>query len=214
MFEDTSASEQAAPRCVCIPTPLSGRSWHVDRPPPFAFVTPDQQVQAFGKSLAPKHAHPHPFNLRVDDIPGAKPKEHCFATSPRLTNPLEPQYQLPNSGYVQPGPPVQRFIRNAIDNSDIPGAQVVYLRSSASCCEHQIIVLLVICTARMGNNTVCHKPHIAQLRAVCCTKCNSRNFTMCCRQLQGANPGVTCIISVWTALTWRALLLAGSLTGK
>lgn len=110
---------------------LSVCRWHVDRPPPFAFVTADQQVQPFGRSLAPKHAHSHPFNLRVDDIPGAKPKQHCFGTSPRLTNPLEPRYQLPHSDYVQPAPPVPRFIRNAHDNSDIPGAQVSYLSSSA-----------------------------------------------------------------------------------
>ncbi|KAL3152600.1 hypothetical protein ABBQ32_001618 [Trebouxia sp. C0010 RCD-2024] len=105
-------------------------SLHVERPPPFAYVTPDQQVQPFGTFLAPKQAHPYPFNLRVDDIPGAKPREHCFATPPRLTNPLEPQYQLPHSEHLQPAPPVPRFIRNAMDNSDILGAQAAHRDTS------------------------------------------------------------------------------------
>ena len=124
-------------------------SWHVERPPPFAFVTADQQVQPFGKTLAPKQAHPHPFNLRVDDIPGAKPKEHCFATSPRLTNPLEPCYQLPHADHAQPAPPVPRFIRNAMDNSDIPGAQVEKTSASTSItifCRPQPFKAVEICS--------------------------------------------------------------------
>lgn len=96
----------------------------MESPPPFAFVTPDQQVQPFGKSLGAKKGHARPFNLRVDDIPGAAPRTHCFATAPRLTDPLEPCYQLPHSQHIQPALPAQKFIRNAIDNSDIPGAQV------------------------------------------------------------------------------------------
>lgn len=128
----------------------------MDRPPPFAFVTPDQQVQPFGKSLAPKHAHPHSFNLRVDDIAGAKPKEHCFATSPRLTNPLEPRYLLPHSNYVQPGPPVQRFTRNAIDVSDIPGAQVACLNTMVHCCEQEYHLQFQLCTAKIEESSVCH----------------------------------------------------------
>ncbi|KAL0044154.1 hypothetical protein WJX82_001346 [Trebouxia sp. C0006] len=98
-------------------------SWHVERPPPFAFVTPDQQIKPFGRSLGPKHAHLHPSNLRVDDIPGSRPTQHCFTTPPRLTNPLEPHYPLPHHNHPQPAAPVLKFIKDPLDNSDIPGAQ-------------------------------------------------------------------------------------------
>lgn len=111
---------------VCVPkTTLwcTICSWHADSPPPFAFVTADQQIKPFGKTLGPRHAHTH-STLRVDDIPGSRPKQHCFATSPRLTNPLEPHYTLPHHNHPQPAAPVLKFIKNPLDNSDIPGAQV------------------------------------------------------------------------------------------
>ncbi|KAA6428858.1 MAG: hypothetical protein FRX49_00968 [Trebouxia sp. A1-2] len=98
-------------------------SWHVESPPPFAFVTPDQQIKPFGRTLGPKHAHLHPSNLRVDDIPGSRPKHHCFTTPPRLTNPLEPDYPLPHHNHPQPAAHVPKFIKDSLDNSDIPGTQ-------------------------------------------------------------------------------------------
>ncbi|DBB07260.1 TPA: hypothetical protein ACH3X1_011821 [Trebouxia sp. C0004] len=98
-------------------------SWQVDSPAPYAFVTPDQQLKPFGRSLGPKHANLHPSNLRVDDIPGSRPKQHCFTTPPRLTNPLEPHYPLPHHNHPQPAAPVPKFIKDPLDNSDIPGAQ-------------------------------------------------------------------------------------------
>lgn len=152
-------------------------SWHLDSPPPFAFVTPDQQVQPFGKSLEPRHARARSLNLRVDDIPGATPKTHCFATSPRLTNPLEPNYHLPRSNHVQPAQPVQRFIKNAIDNSDIPGAQV----------DAQALFLAFLFVGQLHRQS-CPRFIVVQA-ALCKPRQHVHNFRLDCSDVEGAAPG-------------------------
>ena len=113
----SSLSSSLRPSVTC--------SWHVEHPPPFAFVTPDQQVQSFGKSKL-RQAHAHPLNLRLDDITGTRPKQHCFPTSPRLTDPLQPRYIWPlhESKLPQAAAVPSKFIKNSLDNSDIAGAQV------------------------------------------------------------------------------------------
>lgn len=95
---------------------------HDKEPIPFALVQPNQQVKPFGRPATAKAPRAQPLSLKVDDIPGTRTKLHCFGTSPRLTNPVDPQYQWPR--HQQPDAPVPKFIRNTLDTSDIPGSQV------------------------------------------------------------------------------------------
>ena len=95
---------------------------HDKEPIPFALVQPHQQVKPFGRPATAKAPRAQPLNLKVDDIPGTRTKQHCFGTSPRLTNPVDPQYQWPR--HQQPDAPAPKFIRNTLDTSDIPGSQV------------------------------------------------------------------------------------------
>ncbi|KAA0151135.1 hypothetical protein FNF27_05629 [Cafeteria roenbergensis] len=57
---------------------------------------------------------------RTDDIDGARPSRRTFRTSRRV-NPLDPQYDLPAAPARPVTPP--RFVRDAMDNTDIAGAQ-------------------------------------------------------------------------------------------
>lgn len=63
-----------------------------------------------------------PVNIMsVDDIDGAKPKiQRQLPHSNRMTNPLNPEYQLSEKKSSPPTPP--RFLRDAFSNDDIPGA--------------------------------------------------------------------------------------------
>ena len=59
--------------------------------------------------------------MSVDDIEGAKPRiQRQLPHSNRMTNPLNPQYQLPTK--EEPPIPVPKFIRDNISVDDIQGA--------------------------------------------------------------------------------------------
>ena len=59
--------------------------------------------------------------MSVDDIEGAKPRiQRQLPHSARITNPLNPQYQLPTK--PEPPIPVPKFIRDSVNVDDIPGA--------------------------------------------------------------------------------------------
>ena len=60
------------------------------------------------------------FNLNTHDIDGAYPSKHEF--SKRITNPVEPVYKLPSCEILEEDPP-NKFIRDNIDISDIPGTK-------------------------------------------------------------------------------------------
>ncbi|OHT11403.1 hypothetical protein TRFO_19130 [Tritrichomonas foetus] len=58
--------------------------------------------------------------MSVDDIEGAKPKvQRALPHSNRMTNPLNPQYDLPS--FKEEPIPVPHFIRDNINVDDIPG---------------------------------------------------------------------------------------------
>jgi hypothetical protein len=61
-----------------------------------------------------------PSNFLVNDIEGAHPASRTFH-SRRCVNPLSPKYDLPT--YVEHPAPVNKFIRDSLDNSDLEGAQ-------------------------------------------------------------------------------------------
>lgn len=120
-----SPSADACRRTHCAwYTPIDNLMYTIhDREPiPFALVQPHQQVKPFGRPATAKAARKEPLNLKIDDIAGTRTRLHCFATSPRLTNPVDPHYQLPRCQL--PDAPAPRFIRNTLDISDIPGSQV------------------------------------------------------------------------------------------
>ena len=60
------------------------------------------------------------FNLNTHDIDGAYPSKHEF--SKRITNPIEPVYKLPSCEILEEDPP-NKFIRNNLDITDIPGTK-------------------------------------------------------------------------------------------
>ena len=60
------------------------------------------------------------FNLNTHDIDGAYPSKHEF--SKRITNPVEPVYKLPSCEILEEDPP-NKFIRNNLDITDIPGTK-------------------------------------------------------------------------------------------
>lgn len=96
---------------------------HDQESAPFAFVQPGQQVKPFGRPSTAKAAHTEPLNLKVDDIAGTRARLHCFKTSPRLTDPLDPKYNLSTPSHKEQAP-VTRFIRDTLNTSDICGSQV------------------------------------------------------------------------------------------
>ena len=85
---------------------------HDKEPIPFALVQPHQQVKPFGRPATAKAPRAQPLNLKVDDIPGTRTKQHCFGR------------------HQQPDAPAPKFIRNTLDTSDIPGSQVAVLAVS------------------------------------------------------------------------------------
>ena len=52
-------------------------------------------------------------------------KKKTLADKPRGTNPLDPTYKLPT--FVKEKPPVQRFIKDNLDTSDIKGEEFTTL---------------------------------------------------------------------------------------
>lgn len=61
------------------------------------------------------------YNLRNEDITGTKPKCQKFTTTRFPTNPLNPEYKLPNVEIRANTPP--KFIRDGISINDIEGAK-------------------------------------------------------------------------------------------
>lgn len=61
------------------------------------------------------------YNLRNDDIQGSKPKCQKFTTTRESTNPLNPEYKLPQVEVRVSTPP--KFIRDNISINDIDGAK-------------------------------------------------------------------------------------------
>jgi len=62
------------------------------------------------------------FQYDISDIEGTKSKPKDVPARPRNTNPLQPVYKLPS--YPQPVYPVPKFVRNAMDVSDIAERKV------------------------------------------------------------------------------------------
>jgi hypothetical protein len=87
--------------------------------PDFRLTTSDIEGAQTSPMVNP--AKPPVDLMSVDDIDGAKPNvRKQLRKSNRMTNPLNPEYQLPSAVVIPP--PVPRFIRDSISNDDIPGA--------------------------------------------------------------------------------------------
>lgn len=177
---------------------------HDREPIPFALVQPHQQVKPFGRPATARAARTEPLNLRVNDIAGTSTRQHCFATSPRLTNPVDPHYQWPRN--QQPDAPALKFIRNTLDTSDIPGSQVRSIVEDHTSPQPQIRLPGLISTP--------HPCGFAHHQETAKAEQAEATAMFACRHVHNMRPGRISTVFSLTAQTLKALDLTGNQIGE